>query len=114
MIEARCHKRSQSASPAHVLCTHLPSGILESLQASSDVSENALAALSVCSIALSGRWVGWEGVGGGGHVKCSKRKNIFTPSSMYGMRRSVRCGLPVDMLALNLSQMLLVRGNEGN
>lgn len=51
---------------------------------------------------------------GGGHVKCSRRKNIFTPSSTYGMWRSARCRLTVDMLALNLFQMFFVRGNEGN
>lgn len=51
---------------------------------------------------------------GGGHVKCSRRKNIFTPSSTYGMWRSARCRLTVDMLALNLFQMFFVKGNEGN
>lgn len=83
MIEARCHKRSQSASPAHVLCTHLPSGILESLQASSDVSENALAALSVCSIALSGRWVGWEGVGGGSCEMFQEKEHFYPKQHVW-------------------------------
>lgn len=96
MIKARSCKRSQSASPAHVLCTHLPFGIL-----GFDLRKPLLRSLGMCYIECL-----LYSLKQGGHVKCSRRKNIFIPSSTYGMWRSVSCGLLVDMLALNLFQML--------